>query len=81
VSAVRPVMGQDNVTLLTDAKVLKLYTGDSGRKISRVEVAVSEPDSGETQIQHFSEDIVALGCGAVHLTLTIIANALRVADH
>jgi len=50
VSAVRPVMGQANVTLLTEAKVLKLHTSPSGREISSVEVEVRDPESGQMQI-------------------------------
>jgi choline dehydrogenase-like flavoprotein len=75
VSAVRPVMGQDNVTLLTEAKVLKLHTSDSGREISSVEVAVTDSDSGETRVQHFSGDIVVLACGAVNSSVLMLRSA------
>jgi choline dehydrogenase-like flavoprotein len=54
VSAVRPVMDQDNVTLLTEAKVLKLHSSPSGREVTGVEVDVQ----GETRM--FSGDIVAI---------------------
>ncbi|WP_421654389.1 GMC family oxidoreductase N-terminal domain-containing protein [Leptothermofonsia sp. ETS-13] len=40
VSAVRPVMEQNNVTLVTEAKVLKLHTSPSGREVTGVEVEI-----------------------------------------
>lgn len=65
-SAVRPVMGQDNVTLLTEAQVMKLHTSASGREITRVEVEVN----GDRQI--FSADIVAVACGAVNSSVLLL---------
>lgn len=75
VSAVRPVMGQDNVTLLTEAKVLKLHTSASGQEITQVEVEIRDPESGQRQVQHFSSDIVAIACGAVNSTVLMLRSA------
>src|ERR671933_135597 len=69
VSAVRPVMDQDNVTLLTEAKVLRLHTSPSGREVTGVEVDVQ----GETRI--FSGDIVALACGAINSSVLLLKSA------
>ena len=69
VSAVRPVMGQDNVTLLTEAKVLRLHTSPSGKEVTGVEVDVQ----GETRI--FSGDIVAIACGAINSSVLLLKSA------
>lgn len=69
VSTVRPVMGQSNVTLLTEAKVVKLHTSESGREITAVEAEVQ----GERQM--FSADIVALSCGAVNSAVLLMKSA------
>ena len=75
ISTVRPIMGQDNVTLLTEAKVLKLHTNSSGREISSVEVEVRDPVSGEVLVQHFSGDIVAIACGAINSAALLLKSA------
>jgi choline dehydrogenase-like flavoprotein len=75
VSAVRPVMGQENITLLTEAKVLKLHTSSSGREISSVEVEMRDPESGQTYIQQFSGDIVAIACGAINTSVLLLKSA------
>jgi choline dehydrogenase-like flavoprotein len=58
VLGVRPVMHKPNVTLLTDAKVLRLHTNTSGRQITGVEAEVNR----ETMM--FSADVVVAACGA-----------------
>ncbi len=75
ISAVRPIMGQDNVTLLTEAKVLKLHTNSSGREISSIEVEVRDPVSGEVRIQNFSGNIVAIACGAINSAALLLKSA------
>jgi choline dehydrogenase-like flavoprotein len=75
VSTVRPVMGQDNVTLLTEAKVLKLHTSASGREISSVEVEIRDSESGQVQIQKLSGDIVAIACGAINSSVLLLKSA------
>ncbi len=69
VSAVRPVMGQDNLTLLTEAKVARLHTSPSGREVTAVEVEVQ----GETKM--FSADIVAIACGAINSAVLLLKSA------
>jgi choline dehydrogenase-like flavoprotein len=75
VSAVRPVMGQAQVTLLTEAKVLRLYTSPTGREISRVEVEVTDPQSGQVEVQQFSGNIVAIACGAINSSVVLLRSA------
>lgn len=75
ISAVRPVLGRDNVTLLTEAKVLKLHTSPSGREISGVEVEICDAVSGQTRIERFSGDIVAIACGAVNSAVLLLKSA------
>lgn len=69
VSALRPVMGQDNITLLTEAKVLKLHTSPSGREVTGVEVEIE----GEKQI--FSGNLVAIACGAINSSVLLLKSA------
>ncbi|MCA1990989.1 MAG: GMC family oxidoreductase [Coleofasciculus sp. S288] len=69
VSAIRPVIGQDNVTLLTEAKVVKLHTSPSGREVTGVEVEVQ----GEQRL--FSGDIVAVACGAINSSVLLLKSA------
>jgi choline dehydrogenase-like flavoprotein len=67
VSAVRPVMGQSQVTLLTEAKVLRL-----------LDLNCRAHDIDNLYVVDGS---FFCSSGAVNPTLTIIANALRVGDH
>jgi choline dehydrogenase-like flavoprotein len=75
VSSIRPVMEEENVTLLTEAKVLKLHTSPSGHEISSVEVEIHDPTSGQMRVQHFSGDIVAIACGAVNSSVLLLKSA------
>ena len=60
VIGVRPAMQHPNVTLLTDAKVQRLYTSSSGREITVVETEVA----GEVRL--FRGDIVVVSCGSIN---------------
>lgn len=60
VLGVRPVMDQSNVTLVTEAKVLRLLTSASGREVSGVVAEIG----GRPQV--FTGDIVVVSCGAVN---------------
>ncbi len=66
VNGVRPVMAQNNITLLTEAKVVRLLTSDSGREITAVEAEVK----GEPQV--FSADIVVVAAGAVNSAVLLL---------
>ncbi len=69
VLGVRPVMHKPNVTLLTDAKVLRLHTNTSGREITGVEAEVNR----ETMM--FSADVVVAACGAVNSSALLLRSA------
>jgi choline dehydrogenase-like flavoprotein len=69
VLGVRPVMHKPNVTLLTDAKVLRLHTNTSGRQITGVEAEVNR----ETMM--FSADVVVAACGAVNSSALLLRSA------
>ena len=60
VIGVRPAMQHPNVTLLTDAKVQRLYTSASGREITVVETEVA----GEVRL--FRGAIVVVACGSIN---------------
>ena len=69
VLGVRPALEHPNVTLLTNARVLKLETNGTGNEISGVVVE----RGGETE--RFAADIVAVACGAANTAKLLLASA------
>ncbi len=69
VLGVRPALEHDNVTLLVNAKVVRLETDDAGRQVSAV---VVERD-GETE--RYSADLVVLACGAANTAALLLRSA------
>jgi choline dehydrogenase-like flavoprotein len=66
---VRPALQYPNVTLLRNARVVKLHTTPSGRAVQEVEV---ERD-GETET--FAGDIVVVSCGAANSAKLLLMSA------
>lgn len=60
VIGVRPAIQHPNVTLLTEAKVQRLHTSNSGREVTAVETNVA----GEMKL--FQGDIIVIACGAIN---------------
>ncbi len=69
VNCIRPTMGNANVRLVTEAKVNKLHTSESGKEITGVETEIK----GETHV--FSGDIVVVACGAVNSSVLLLNSA------
>jgi len=69
VNAVRPALQQSNVTLVTNARVLRLQTSPSGREVTGVEAEIE----GESQL--FTGDIVVVACGAINSALLLLRSA------
>jgi choline dehydrogenase-like flavoprotein len=69
VLGVRPALEHPNVTLLTNARVVKLETNGSGNEVSAV---VVERD-GHTE--RFAADIVVAACGAANTAKLLLASA------
>lgn len=69
VSAVRPVMDHENVTLLTETKVERLLTDAAGREVTGVEAEVD----GVKIV--FSADIVVMSCGAINSAALLLKSA------
>ncbi len=69
VIGILPSLKYNNVTLLTQAKVLKLNTTADGKKISDLLVDV------QGKKQHFSADIVALCCGTANSPILLLKSA------
>ncbi len=69
INCVRPAITHTNITLITQAKVIRLHTSPSGREVTGVEAQIQ----GESQI--FSGDIVVLACGAVNSALLLLQSA------
>jgi len=66
VTTILPALQHSNLTLLTEAKVLKLHTSASGREITAVEVSINN------EIKHFAGDLVILSCGAVNSSVILL---------
>ena len=70
INAIRPIREQyDNCVLLTQAKVLRLLTSESGREITGVETEIN----GEHHI--FRSDIVVVACGAINSAVLLLRSA------
>jgi choline dehydrogenase-like flavoprotein len=69
VFGVRPALEHPNVTLLTNARALRLETNDSGSAVTTV---VVERD-GVTE--RYSSDIVVVACGAANTAALLLASA------
>jgi choline dehydrogenase-like flavoprotein len=68
-------MQQSNITLITEAKVLKLHTSPSGREVTAVEVELRDPDSGHPYTRQFAGDMVAIACGAINSSVVLLRSA------
>ncbi len=69
VIAVRPALDYPNVTLLTDAQVVKLNTDPSGKTVTEVMV-----DQRGEQLS-YKADIVVLSCGAANSAKVLLQSA------
>ena len=69
VIAVRPVLGESNVTLAVDAEVVKLETDPTGRSVTGVVVSRSGG------IETYEADIVALSAGAANSAKILLNSA------
>lgn len=68
-TCVRPVMGGSKVTLLTEAKAVRLHTGPSGREVTEVEV------EHRGELRRFCGDVVVVACGAVNSAALLLQSA------
>jgi choline dehydrogenase-like flavoprotein len=69
-NCIRPTVdAATNVTLLTEAKVLRLHTSASGREVTQVEAQVAG------QMAFFSADIVVISCGAINSAVLLLQSA------
>ena len=73
--AVRPVLGRDNVTLLTEAEVTRLETDGSGRTVTGVVVS---RDGGH---EVYTGDIVAVCAGAANSAKLLLNSASDAHPH
>ncbi len=69
INCIRPAIAMDNVTLLTEAEVLRLHTSPSGREVTSVEVKLDD------RIISFSSDIVVVACGAINSAVLLLRSA------
>jgi choline dehydrogenase-like flavoprotein len=66
INCIRPAIASDNVTLLTEAEVLRLHTSPSEREVTSVEVKL------EDRVINFSSDIVVVACGAINSAVLLL---------
>ncbi|HEY7561409.1 MAG TPA: GMC family oxidoreductase [Gaiellaceae bacterium] len=69
VIAVRPAVEHPNVTLLTNAKAVRLETNDAGTAVTEV---VVERDGAE---ERFAGDVVVVSCGAANSARLLLESA------
>ncbi len=69
VNGIRPTMMYPNVTLKTHAKVTRLHTDATGKKVTAVETQIN----GETYL--FSADIVVVSAGALNSAVLLLRSA------
>ncbi len=70
VIAVRPALAHDNVTLLRNARAVRLETNASGTAVTGV---VAE--TGEEGTETFTADLVVVSCGAANSAQLLLASA------
>jgi choline dehydrogenase-like flavoprotein len=69
VNGINPALSYANVTLKTDAKVLRLHTSESGREVTGVETEI------ENQTYLFKGDIVIAACGSINSAVLLLRSA------
>ena len=69
INAIRPAEKHDNLTLITEAKVMRLLTSPSGREVTAVEAEIA----GE--LRQFAGDIVVVACGAINSAALLLRSA------
>jgi choline dehydrogenase-like flavoprotein len=67
--AVRPALREPNVTLVTEAKVIRISTSASGREVTEV---ITNVQGYETS---FTGDIIVVACGAVNSAALLLRSA------
>jgi len=70
VNCIRPIKHRENVTLVTEAKVLRLITSPGGKEITHVEAEVA----GQGVVL-FKGDIVVVSCGAINSAALLLRSA------
>ncbi|BAY08007.1 GMC oxidoreductase [Calothrix sp. NIES-2098] len=69
VNCIRPAMADANLTLITEAKVVRLQASASGREVTGVEAEIA----GKSHI--FTGDIVVVACGAINSAALLLKSA------
>lgn len=69
VNGIQPIRQRSNITLLTQARVTKLLTSESGREVTAVTAEVNG------QLETFSADIVVVACGAINSAALLLQSA------
>lgn len=69
ITCIRPSLEQENITLITEAKVVKLQTNPAGTVVTGVETEI------QGEINVFSADIVVVACGAINSAILLLRSA------
>ncbi len=65
---IKPILNKPNITLKTNARVLKLLTDSSGKKVTEAEVQI------DGTIQKFSADLFIVSCGAINSARLLLSS-------
>ncbi|MEM8805246.1 MAG: GMC family oxidoreductase [Cyanobacteria bacterium P01_G01_bin.38] len=74
VNCVRPAIVHSQLTLIPEAKVVRLHTSPSGQAVSEVEVEIKN-ENGASSLARFSADIVVVACGAINSAALLLRSA------
>ena len=69
ISTIRPAIAHSNITLLTQAQVLRLHTSASGREVTAVETQVG------AEVKLFRADLVVVACGAINSAVLLLRSS------
>ncbi|PSB15697.1 GMC family oxidoreductase [Phormidesmis priestleyi ULC007] len=69
INCIRPAEKFNNLTLMTEAKALRLHTSPSGREVTAVSVEINGT------VRQFSGDIVIVACGAINSAALLLRSA------
>ncbi|MEO0409207.1 MAG: GMC family oxidoreductase, partial [Cyanobacteria bacterium P01_A01_bin.135] len=75
IACVDPALAYDNVTLLTNTQVTRLFTGTDGRRVKQMEIRT------RNGMETLSADVVVMACGAVNSAALLLKSASEAHPH
>lgn len=75
INCIRQIMHLPNVTLLTEAKVIKIVTNQTGTAVTSVIVQHNGPVNAPHELATYFGDIIAVCCGAINSSALLLQSA------